>query len=71
MNKEDLKPHAIVEIVDKIDPDVMDMSPFIGRVGEVLRRGTRDGDPTFADTFIIGFCDGTKEMFWPEEIALP
>lgn len=69
MNNASIKPHSMVKVVAAIDADVMDMSPFIGRVGEVLRRGTRDGDHTFADAFIIGFCDGTEEMFWPEELS--
>jgi hypothetical protein len=63
--------HQIVQVVDAIDRDIHDVSRFIGRVGEVLRIGLHDGDSTFADVVVVGFCDGTEKWFWPEEVALP
>jgi len=63
--------HSIVHIVSAIDIDIHDVSPFIGRMGEVLSVGSRDNDPTFSGALIVGFCDGSVEMFWPEELALP
>jgi hypothetical protein len=62
---------AIVLVVDAIDRDVYDVLRFVGRVGEVLRHGTRNGDSTFADAMFVGFCDGSEMMFWPEELTLP
>jgi hypothetical protein len=63
--------NSIVQVVDAIDREVHDVASFIGRLGEVIRRGTRDGDTTFAEMFLVGFCDGNTELFWPEELALP
>jgi hypothetical protein len=63
--------NSIVQVVDAVDREVHDVSRFIGRIGEVIRCGVSDEDPTFADAFLVGFCDDTKELFWPEELALP
>ena len=63
--------HSIVLVVDAIDVKIHDVSPFIGRMGEVLSVGSRDSDPTFSDALIVGFCDGSVEVFWPEEVVLP
>jgi hypothetical protein len=28
-------------------------------------------DTTFQDALLVGFCDGSEELFWPEELAKP
>lgn len=63
--------HSIVQVVDAIDVDIHNVTPFVGRIGEVLNVGAPDGDTTFADALLVGFCDGSSELFWPEELALP
>ena len=66
-----IQQHSIVLVVDAIDREIHDVSRFIGRIGEVIRCGVSDLDPTFADAFLVGFCDDATELFWPEELALP
>lgn len=63
-----MTPGRIVRVVDATNADVYNVSRFIGRIGEVLRIGTKCKDPTFAEQRLVGFCDGTEESFWPEEL---
>jgi hypothetical protein len=62
----------IVQVKRAIDVDVYDVSRFVGRIGEVLRFGGVGvflDDPTFDEMICVGFCDGSEESFWPEELG--
>lgn len=64
----------IVQVKQAVDADVYDVSRRVGSVGEVLRFGGagmfRD-DSTFTEMVHVGFCDGSEETFWPEELGAP
>ena len=62
----------IVRVVCAIDTEIHDVSKRIGNIGEVLRFGgvgLFSNDPGFAEMIHVGFCDGTEESFWPEELG--
>lgn len=64
--KNELTAGAIVSVTKPSD----DVRAHRGRVGEILQRGAPNKDSTFAGALLVGFCDGTQELFWPEEVSL-
>lgn len=59
--------YSMVMVDAAIDTEIHDVTRYIGRVGEIV---DEFDEGTFCGAFLVGFCDGTEEMFWPEELAL-
>jgi hypothetical protein len=58
-----------VKVVDALDPEIHDVSAFIGSVGTVVFLDY--GDPEFSEDPLFAVDFGTGELpegFWPEEL---